>query len=89
MLPEPYDYVRAITMALGALWTIGGARRLLRFAGRWEARLEMIGLTKKWLRHQVWHFTLRVTVLDPINLALFLLLLATWSARRFLFAPPS
>ena len=80
-MPEPYEYLRGITIGLGALWTIGGILRMLRFAGRWESRLTSVGLSKAWLRHQVLIFTLRTTVLDPINLGLICLLLLSWSAR--------
>ncbi len=84
MLIEPYTYVRAITIGLGLLWTLGGALRMLRFARRWRDRLRPLGLSDAWLRRQVATAALRATVLDPVNLALLLLLFGLWSvgARR-------
>jgi len=81
VLVEPYTYVRAITMGLATLWTIGGLVRVLRFARMWRARLLPLGLSDAWLRRQVMIGVLRATILDPLNLALLLLLLGSWSIR--------
>ena len=72
------------TLGLAALWTVGGVVRTLRFARRWHARLAPLGLSDAWLRRQVLRFVLRTTVLDPINLALMLLLVGLWSLRALL-----
>ncbi|HED67067.1 MAG TPA: hypothetical protein ENJ09_16105 [Planctomycetes bacterium] len=84
MIPDPYHYVHAMTFGLGTLWTAMGLRRLARFGKRWSARLEGLGLSREWLRRRVISMALRATVLDPINLALMLLLLLTWSLRAWI-----
>ena len=81
MIVEPYTFVRAITLGLGTAWTLGGLVRMARFGVRWQQRLVPLGLTDAWLRKQVLLVALRTTVLDPINLALLLLLLASWTLR--------
>ena len=81
MLIDPYTYVRTITLGLATLWTIGAAIRVLRFTFRWEKRLVLIGLPKPWIRKQVAIATLRATVLDPVNLALMLTLVGSWTVR--------
>ena len=85
---EPYTYVRAITLGLGTVWTVGGIVRTLRFHRRWRDRLEPLGFGRPWLRLQVRTFVLRVTVLDPINLALILSLVAIAVLRRHIAAGP-
>jgi hypothetical protein len=84
VIVEPYTYVRTITLGLGTLWTLGGIVRTVRFARRWHSRLAPLGLSDRWLRKQVLRFVLRATVLDPINLALLLVLLGSWSLRAVL-----
>ncbi len=83
MIPEPYYYIRAITLGLGFLWTVRGFYRLYRFARTWEHRLDALGLERRWLRRQIAHMTLRATVLDPLNLGLMLLLFASWTLRSW------
>ena len=75
---EPYAFVRGVTIALGATWTLIGLVRVVRFAASWEERLVPLGLERSWLRRQVAVASLRATVLDPTNLALMLLLLGLW-----------
>jgi hypothetical protein len=79
-LVEPYTYVRAITLGLGTIWTIGGMFRTYRFYCRWRDRLVPLGFEKPWLRLQVRTFVLRTTVLDPVNLGLVMVLLGVWVA---------
>ena len=81
MLVEPYSYVRAITIGLGTLWTIGGFVRLIRFILRWRRRLMPLGFEDRWLRRAVYVAALRATILDPINLALMILLVSIWTFR--------
>lgn len=83
-MPDPYDYVRWITLGLGAIWTLRALLRLWRFGQRWGGRLEEIGLERSWMRRQLLVLTLRTTVLDPVNLGLLLLLLGSWSMRSWL-----
>lgn len=80
-LPEPYTFVRAVTISLATLWTITGFVRLFRFGRRWEHRLGVIGLRRRWMARQITIVALRATVLDPVNLALLALLFALWSVR--------
>ncbi len=80
-LPEPYWFIRAITLTLAAVWTVGGLIRLLRFTRRWERRLRTLGLSRRWLARQAAIVVARTFVLDPINLALICTLLALWSIR--------
>jgi hypothetical protein len=78
---EPYAFVRAVTIALGATWTVIGTVRMLRFAWSWEQRLEPLGFDRSWSRRQAALVCLRTTVLDPLNLALLCLLAGLWSLR--------
>jgi len=78
---DPYVFVRAVTMGLGATWTGVGLVRTVRFARRWQERLELLDLDPRWWRRQIAVAVLRTTVLDPWNLALLCFLLALWSLR--------
>ena len=78
---EPYSFVRFITVGLATLWTILGFVRLFRFGHRWEKRLRTFGFSRRWFTRQVMIVAVRTTVLDPVNLALFCLLLGLWSVR--------
>jgi len=81
LLVEPYTYVRAITIGLGTLWTIGGLFRTYWFYVRWRDRLVPLGFEREWIALQVRTFVLRATVLDPVNLLLLLLLFGVWTLR--------
>ena len=81
MLIEPYVYVRSITLGLGTVWTVLGLLRLHRALRRWEARLVPLGVPPEALFKALVVFTLRSTILDPINLALLLLLIGIWTIR--------
>lgn len=80
-LPDPYDFVRLTTAVLALVWTVRGAIRTRRFLARWEARLDRWGMEKRWLRRAVFVVVARATVLDPINLALMLILVGVWTLR--------
>lgn len=81
---DPYDFVRGVTMSMATLWTVLGLRRSVRFVRRWETRLEPLGISRRWIRRQVVLTILRTTVLDPVNLALMLLLVGIWGLRSLL-----
>ena len=83
-LIEPYVYVRAITMGLATIWAIQWVFRMRRFTRRWKGRLVSLGASEVWLRNLFLTLILRTTVLDPINLALLLLLGGLWSRGLFL-----
>lgn len=78
---EPYAFVRAVTIGLGATWTVTGLVRVVRFARRWKSRLAPLHLEERWWRRQIAIACLRATVLDPVNLGLLCLLAALWSVR--------
>ena len=80
-VPDPYSYVRAVTIALATVWTIGTILRVADFADRWQGRFESMGLSRAWLRRQVLIIALRTTFLDPINLALMMTLVGSWTLR--------
>jgi len=82
-MPEPYLYIRAITLGLGTLWTVLGLLRLERFVDTWAGRMAALGFERPWLRRQVVRFTLRTILFDPINLALLLALCGTWMLRAW------
>ena len=84
MTIEPYVYVRALTLGLGSLWTIFAVLRMRRFFMLWRARLVPLGFHEDWLRCQVIRFGLRITILDPWNLSLMLLLVFVWILRATL-----
>ena len=83
-LLEPYVYVRAITLALAGIWAVQWGFRLRRFTRRWKGRLISFGASEAWLRNLFLTTVLRTTILDPINLALMLLLLGLWSRSLYL-----
>lgn len=76
---EPYEFVRAVTMGLGATWSTLALRRTLRAAREWKKRLHLLAPGERWWWRQVTLASLRVTVLDPLNLALLFLLAGLWS----------
>ena len=80
-VPEPYSFVRFITVSLATVWTIAGLVRLFRFGRRWEKRLRAVGFSSQWFTRQILLVAARATVLDPVNLALMCLLLGLWSIR--------
>lgn len=80
-MPDPYEFVRYVTMGLALVWSVRGAIRTQRFVTRWEARLDSWGVERRWLRGAVLVALARVTVLDPINLALGLALVGVWTLR--------
>jgi len=82
-LIEPYVYVRAITMGLAAIWAVQWVLRMSRFPKRWRGRLVPLGASERWLRDLFLTVALRATILDPINLALMLLLAGIWSRGVF------
>jgi len=81
ILPEPYWFVRIVTMSLATIWTTAGLVRLFRFGRRWEQRLRTFGFSQRWFTRQILIVAARTTVLDPVNLALLCLLLGLWSVR--------
>ncbi len=83
-LPDPYDFVRLVTVTLATVWTVRGLLRTKRFLARWEARLDQWGMERRWLRRAVFLMIARATVLDPINLALMLTLVGVWTLRATL-----
>lgn len=83
---EPHVFVRGVSMALGAWWTVTGLRRTLRVTRTWRERMRFLGYEDRWWRRQVALFVLR-TVLDPLNVALLCLLLALWSLPLDAVAP--
>jgi hypothetical protein len=78
---DPYLFVRGVTFALGATWTVTGLVRAWRFTKDGRERLRWLAFEDRWFRRQVALLVLRATVLDPINLALLCLLLGLWSVR--------
>ncbi len=78
---DPYDFVRLVTFALATVWTVRGAWRTQRFLRRWERRFDEWGVERSWLRRCVALSIARATVLDPINLALILVLIGVWTVR--------
>lgn len=83
-LIEPYVYVRAITLGLATIWSVQWVLRMRRFTQRWKGRLVSVGASEAWLRNLFLTMILKTTVLDPINLALLLLLSGLWSRSLFL-----
>jgi hypothetical protein len=76
---EPYTFMRGVTIALAATWSVMGLVRIVRFAARWKRRLGPLGFGEQDWRRWVAIACLRATVLDPINLALMCLLVAIWT----------
>ncbi len=76
---EPYEYVRLVTLLLASVWTLRGLWRALSFVRAWERRLAGVGASAPWLRRKVFVVLVRATVLDPVNLALLLVLVGIWT----------
>lgn len=81
MTLNPFAFIRIVTVSLGALWTLTALVRIARFSRRWREKLSILGIEDRWWRRQVRLACLRATVLDPINLALMLVLLGLWTLR--------
>jgi len=79
LLPGPYGFVRLVTVALALFWGFRGVQRAARFELRWEGRVALLGVSRRWVRRQLARALLRATLLDPVNLALALVLVALWS----------
>ncbi|MEM7306053.1 MAG: hypothetical protein AAF682_05250 [Planctomycetota bacterium] len=78
---DPYDFVRYTTFLIATVWTVRGAARTWSFYKRWEERLLQWGVSPLFLRRAVLAMVARITVLDPINLALMLTLVGVWTFR--------
>ena len=78
-LPNPYRFVRFITITLGLLWTLAAAVRLVRMSRRWETRMNRYGVPRGWFRRQILMIVARTTVLDPVNLGLLCILVGIWT----------
>lgn len=77
-LPEPYAFVRAVTLVLAAFWALRGARRGLLGLRRLGDHFEGLGIGRHVVHRAAVVVALRATVLDPINLALILSLGGIW-----------
>jgi hypothetical protein len=80
MTIEPYPFIRVITFTMATFWSLRSYWDMGRSIDRWERRLEPFGIRRKWLRIQFLRAALRATVLDPLNLALILVLVSVWVA---------
>ncbi len=78
---DPYTFIRVVTLSLAITWSVLGYIRMIRFAARWYRRLAVLGYPSSWYRRQVTIAALRTTVLDPLNLALMLVLIGLWTVR--------
>lgn len=76
---EPYAFIRLVTFALGATWTVTGIARALRLAESWREKLAPLGVDQRDWRRWIAIACLRATVLDPANLALLMLLIGLWT----------
>jgi hypothetical protein len=81
-LIDPWTFVRLVTLSLALTWGTFGLLRLGRRVRRWRERFACLGLEARWWRRQALVVCLRVTVLDPVNLALLCALLALWTLPR-------
>ena len=79
---DPYEYVRAVTVGMATIWTVGGVLRMWRFTRRWRRRMAVAGMSRAWTRRMLRTMVLRITVFDPVNLGLMLVLLLLWTVRR-------
>ena len=78
-LPDPYRFVRFVTISLGSFWTVAAGTRMIRLSRSWEARMHHLGIPRSWFRRQILMVIVRTTVLDPINLGLICLLVGIWT----------
>ncbi|QDU69096.1 hypothetical protein [Engelhardtia mirabilis] len=77
-LPEPYAFVRAVTLSLAAFWTLRGLRRGLVVLGQLGEHFEELGLPRGVLHRAALRIALRATVLDAVNLSLILVIVGLW-----------
>ena len=82
-LPDPYRFVRFVTISLGSFWTVAGLVRMFRFGRRWEYRMQHLGIPRSWFRKQIFAAAVRATIFDPVNLSLMLILFAIWTLGHF------
>jgi len=78
-LPDPYRFVRFVTITLGSIWSVAAAFRLFRMSRRWETHMRRYGIPRSWFRRQILTIIVRTTVLDPVNLGLICLLAGIWT----------
>jgi hypothetical protein len=78
-LPNPYTFIRIVTVSLGTLWTVMAVVRVMRFSLRWRSQLDLLRIDDGWWRRRIRVLCLRATVLDPVNLGLMLVLVGLWT----------
>ncbi len=89
-LIDPYYLMRAMTLAIFGFWSVRGYWRALVLAQRWTAIGVSFGIPAAFIRRRMLIFALRITVLDPVNLALLATAILIWgplfsAARRAVF----
>jgi len=75
----PYVFIRAVTIGLGATWSVMALVRLLRDAAEWKEKLAPLHMDERAWRRWIAIACLRATVLDPVNLALLCTLAVLWT----------
>ncbi|MFT7486988.1 MAG: hypothetical protein ACI9F9_002846 [Candidatus Paceibacteria bacterium] len=75
---NPFYIMRAFTLCLFSFWAVRGYVQLMRNLRYWTALGVEFGIPAPFIRRQVFRFALRVTVLDPVYVALLSGALALW-----------
>ena len=77
-LVDPYYLMRGLTLVLFGFWTVRGYYRAIKLAQRWTAIGASFGVPASFIRRQMVVFVLRITVLDPVNVALLATAVLIW-----------
>lgn len=78
-LPNPYGLMRVFTLVLFGFWTIRGYWRILALLRRWTEIAQRFGIPASFVRREVGRYVLRITLLDPINVALLAIAVVIWA----------
>lgn len=76
---DPYSLMRICTLAIFGFWTVRGYRNTYLLIRHLERVAGVAGMPAKMVRMMVFKYTLRVTVYDPVNLALLLIAGLLWA----------
>ena len=86
---DPFYLMRGCTLAIFGFWSVRGYWNTFQLIRRLERIAGVAGMPTNMVRTMIFKYALRVTVFDPINLALLLMAMTLWaglfSARLDLF----
>ncbi len=76
---DPFDLMRVCTLAIFGFWSVRGYWRTFQLVRRLERVAGIAGMPSRLVRVLVLKYALRVTIFDPVNLALLLAAMTLWA----------